>query len=320
MKRWTIALAGAITLALLAEAATAQPPGRPGAPGGRGGAGPGRGFRMPQLPLMLALDTDKDGQISAQEIESSAKALKELDKNGDGSLDQAELRPEFADAGGPPAGRAGRGMPGQGPPTPGGPAADADQPPPLPKTEEEKKILAVLDEMDRNERRGMMNVPVVDGRTLRLLTEAVDAKHVVEIGSSNGYSGIWICLGLLKTGGKLTTHDIDAGRTALAKKNYARAGVDKLVTHVFGDAHQEITKLEGPIDLVFIDADKEGYPDYLDKLLPLVRPGGLILAHNINMRGGGISAYYEAVTTNPDLETLLMNLRGSSLCVSLKKR
>jgi caffeoyl-CoA O-methyltransferase len=230
-----------------------------------------------------------------------------------------------AEGEGPPGGRPGRpgarGLrePGRGMRFGrGGFGAPAAQAPPLGKTDEEKKTLAVLDEMDRNERRGMMNVPVWDGRMLRLLTEAVDAKHVVEIGSSNGYSGIWIALALRTTGGRLTTHDIDPGRAALARKNFKRAGVDSIVTLVEGDAHQEVTKLKGPIDVVFIDADKEGYPDYLEKLLPLVRPGGLILAHNTDMRQGGIGEYVKAVTTDPDLETLF--LPGSSLSVTLKKR
>ncbi len=197
----------------------------------------------------------------------------------------------------------------------------AQEQPPIPANEQERKILSVLEDMDQNQRRGMMNVPVEDARLLRLLTEAVSAKHVVEIGTSNGYSGIWFCLALRTTGGRLTTYEIDAGRASLARKNFKRAGVDKLVTLVEGDAHKEITKLKEQIDIVFIDADKEGYPDYLNKLLPLVRPGGLILAHNISLRGrqSGIQDYVKAVTTNPDLETIFYE-RGGGISVTLKKR
>ena len=190
------------------------------------------------------------------------------------------------------------------------------QQPPIPVNEEEKKILSILDDMDRNQRRGMMNVPREDGRLLRLFTEATGAKHVVEIGTSNGYSGIWFCLALRTTGGKLTTHDIDAGRAALARENFKRAGVDKLVTLVFGDAHETVTRLKEPIDILFLDADKEGYIDYFNKLLPLVRPGGLILAHNIDMVG---QDFIKAITTNPDLETVFQG-QGQGLGVTLKKR
>ena len=217
-------------------------------------------------------------------------------------------------------GRPGRGMPPEGMGR-GGPSSIESSP--IPKTEAEKKILSVLDDMDKNQRRGMMNVPITDGRLLRLLTEAVNARHVVEIGTSNGYSGIWFCLALRKTGGKLTTYEIDERRASLARENFKRVGVDKLVTLVEGDAHETVTKLKGPIDVVFIDADKEGYTDYLNKLLPLVRPGGLILAHNINMmragRGSGMQDYVKAVTTNPDLETVFYQ-QGGGISVTLKKR
>jgi caffeoyl-CoA O-methyltransferase len=184
---------------------------------------------------------------------------------------------------------------------------------PLGADEQEKKILSVLEDMNRNQTRGMMNVPQEDGRILRLLTEAVGAKRVVEIGTSNGFSGIWFCLALRTTSGKLTTHDIDEGRASLARENFKRAGVDYMVTLVMGDAHETVTKIKEPIDVLFIDADKEGYLDYLTKLLPLVRPGGLILSHNIEMIG---QDYIDAITKDPNLETL--QLQG--VTVTLKKR
>ena len=166
----------------------------------------------------------------------------------------------------------------------------------------------------------MMNVPPEDGRLLRLLTEAAGAKHVVEIGTSNGYSGIWFCLALRTMGGRLTTYEIDAGRAALARENFKRAGVDQIVTLVEGNAHKEITKLKKPIDVVFIDADKAGYIDYLNKLLPLVRPGGLILAHNTSGAGPQMQDYLKAVTTNPNLETIFLYEHDRGVSVTLRKR
>lgn len=206
------------------------------------------------------------------------------------------------------------------PARPGGRAVSPVPAPPQGNSEEEKKILAVLDDMDRNQRRGHMNVPVEDGRLLRLLVEAMGARQVVEVGTSNGYSGLWICLGLRTTGGRLVTHEIDAGRAALARENFKRAGVDGIVTLVEGDAHGEVGKLEGPIDLVFLDADKEGYSDYLRKLLPKVRPGGLILAHNVTSHEREMQDYLRAVTTDPALETLYVNRHASGISLTLKKR
>ena len=191
--------------------------------------------------------------------------------------------------------------------------------PRMPKSDAERRILAVLDDLDRNQRRGNMNVPVEDGRLLRLLVESINAKHVVEIGTSNGYSGIWLCLALRATGGKLTTYEIDRRRAALARDNFKRAGVDHLVTLVEGDAHVEVTRLAEPIDLLFIDADKEGYLDYLNKLLPLVRPGGLIAAHNMKSPPPD-PRYVKAITASPDLETVFLNMDAAGVAVTLKKR
>jgi predicted O-methyltransferase YrrM len=195
-----------------------------------------------------------------------------------------------------------------------GTAPESEPMPPLAKTETEKRVLSTINEAVR---RGQLyaNVPAADGRLLRILTESVNAKHVVEIGTSTGISGMWFALALERTGGKLTTFEYNAGRAATARSHFKQAGVQDIVTIVEGDAHQNITKLQDPIDVVFIDADKDGYVDYLEKLLPLVRPGGLILAHNTNM----VQEYMQAVTGNPDLETVVYS-QGGGLAVTLKKR
>jgi len=227
--------------------------------------------------------------------------------------------------------RIGGGGPGQGQRPGPGQAQRQGRPPvtsggelsfegkPVPKDDAEKKILAVLTDLDQNQRRGMMNVPEEDGRLLRLLTETVGAKNVVEIGTSNGYSGIWFSLALRTTGGKLTTFEIDAGRASLARENFKRAGVEQYITLVEGDAHEEVTRIEDPIDLLFLDADKEGYLDYLDKLLPRVRPGGLIVAHNMNARQAH-PPFVKAITTNPNLETLFVHMDHAGVAISMKKR
>jgi predicted O-methyltransferase YrrM len=180
--------------------------------------------------------------------------------------------------------------------------------------EAETKIQAVLDEMVKAHET-YLSVPVQDGRALRLLTEATGARYVVEIGTSTGYSGLWLCLALQKTDGRLTTFEIDHQRASMAREHFKEAGVEKMVTVVEGDAHEQLAKLTGPIDIVFVDADKGGYVDYLNKLLPLVKPGGLILAHNVDM----VPDYVQAVTTSRDLETILYR-EGGGLAVTLKKR
>jgi caffeoyl-CoA O-methyltransferase len=178
----------------------------------------------------------------------------------------------------------------------------------------EKRIVAVLDRMVRSHET-YLSVPIEDGKALRLLAEAMGAKKVVEIGTSTGYSGLWLCLALQRTNGHLTTFEIDHQRASMAQQHFKEAGVEKMVTIIEGDAHEQVAKLNGPIDLVFIDADKSGYVDYLNKLLPLVQQGGLILAHNVDM----VPDYVKAVTTSEDLETIFY-MEGGGLSVTLKKR
>ena len=87
-----------------------------------------------------------------------------------------------------------------------------------------------------------------------------------------------------------------------------------IITLIEGDAHEEVKKLKDPIDILFLDADKEGYIDYLNKLLPLVRPGGLVIAHNINTRMAD-PKYMKAISTDPKLETIVR----SGISLTLKK-
>ncbi|HEX8202616.1 MAG TPA: class I SAM-dependent methyltransferase, partial [Isosphaeraceae bacterium] len=121
------------------------------------------------------------------------------------------------------------------------------------------------------------------------------------------------------TGGHLYTHDLDPERIKVARENFRKAGVEDLITVIEGDAHETVGQHKEPIDVVFIDADKPGYPDYLQKLLPLVRPGGLILAHNMR-RPAPDPRYIEAITTNPDLDTSFLLMDGAGVGVTLKKR
>jgi len=194
----------------------------------------------------------------------------------------------------------------------GGMSGSELEKPPVPKDDNEKKILSILDDIRATQ--SYRNVPPQDGRFLRITTQAMNAKNVVEIGTSTGYSGIWFGMALQKTGGKLTTYEIDAQRAATARANFKRAGMADIITLVEGDAHEEVKKLKDPIDILFLDADKEGYIDYLNKLLPLVRPGGLVIAHNINTRMAD-PEYMKAITADAKLETIVR----SGVSLTLKK-
>jgi predicted O-methyltransferase YrrM len=122
------------------------------------------------------------------------------------------------------------------------------------------------------------------------MARAIGAKRIVEIGTLAGYSGIWLAKAL-PADGKLITLDVSEKHAAVARKNFAEAGVDHLIEIFIGDAHKNLRTLSGPFDLVFIDADKPGYMDYLEWALENVRVGGVIAGHNALRRG--------KVTQNP---------------------
>ncbi len=189
--------------------------------------------------------------------------------------------------------------------------------PPLGKDDAEKKALAALDEITKG--KWHLNVTTREGRVMRQLVEFAGAKRVVEVGTSSGYSTIWLALGLRATGGHLYTHEIDPKIAQVARENFEKAGVSDLITIIEGDAHETVAQHKEPIDLLFLDADKKGYIDYLRKLLPLVRPGGLILGHDMH-RPMPDERYIEAITKNPDLETSFLMMESFGFSMTLKKR
>lgn len=125
-----------------------------------------------------------------------------------------------------------------------------------------------------------------EGRFLQFLARASGGRKALEIGTLGGYSGIWIARGLLPNG-NLITLEKDARHAEVARQNFAVAGLSERVAVRVGDAHELLVGLraEGPFDFVFIDAEKPGYPAYLDWALENVRIGGVIAAHNAFRRG-----------------------------------
>ena len=235
---------------------------------------------------------------------------RERDTNKDGKLTAEELPRGPGGRGGFGRGGGGRG--------PGAMEAEGDLSKPLlPKDDGERRILAALEKARGGER--YANVSTADGRLLRQLAESIGARRIVELGTSTGESGLWFSMALRKTGGKLYTHDIDPGRISVARENFKKGGVEDLIIITEGDAHKTAIKNTDPIDLLFIDAEKEGYDAYLKELLPFVRPGGLIVAHNMR-RPAPNPRYVEAITTSPDLDTSFVLMDGAGIGITLKKR
>jgi predicted O-methyltransferase YrrM len=189
-------------------------------------------------------------------------------------------------------------------------------PPPLPRDDFERNAFKVLADIHDNQQ--YLNVSRDDGRLLRIFTELTNAKHAVELGTSTGYSAIWIALALRQTGGKLLTFEIDKGRAAMAAANFKRAGLDKWIEIVIGDAHKEIGKVVGPIDLVFSDADKEGYLTYFKELGPKLRAGGIYISDNMAIPAPDPD-YIRAITSDPNYDTVFLNMHRTGTAISHKR-
>jgi caffeoyl-CoA O-methyltransferase len=158
---------------------------------------------------------------------------------------------------------------------------------------------AILDEIERYTHTmttapRMLSGPY-QGRLLNLLVRMSKARRILEIGTFTGYSAI--CLALdLPEGGRLDTIDIDEEKESLVRGFVEKAGLsDKIHLHL-GDACEVIDRLEGPFDFVFIDADKENYPTYFDKILPRMVSGGIVLADNTLWSGKVVGKEQDAAT------------------------
>ncbi len=135
-----------------------------------------------------------------------------------------------------------------------------------------------------------INVSPNQGRLLQLLTEISGARRILEIGTLGGYSAIHFARAL-PDDGTMISLEIDDHHAGVARNNLERAGLSEKVEIRVGDAHDLLSALiegdEGPFDVIFIDADKESYPEYLDASLRLARSGTLILGDN-TIRGGTV--------------------------------
>jgi caffeoyl-CoA O-methyltransferase len=130
-------------------------------------------------------------------------------------------------------------------------------------------------------------VPIVDpevGRFLYIAARACRARRILEVGTATGYSGLWLARAL-PPDGRLVTIDTDPERQRLARESWQQAGVADRVETVVGPALEVIPTLQGPFDLLFIDALKPEYAGYLERALPLLGPGAVVIADNVLWKG-----------------------------------
>lgn len=173
----------------------------------------------------------------------------------------------------------------------------------------------ILDELYEVGRRegGMWNVGPDGGALLAWLARLLDGRRVLEIGTSNGVSTIWIARALEETGGELVTLEIEPEKVRMANENLNRAGLSGRVSIVEGPAVASLQTLGGEFDLVFIDADKPQYPDYLREARRLVHPGSIIVADNITSHRDETEPYRAAVEADGGLDSVELDVAGGFL-------
>jgi caffeoyl-CoA O-methyltransferase len=166
-----------------------------------------------------------------------------------------------------------------------------------------------------------LNIPASDGKILHDLIVKNKYKKALEIGTSTGYSSIYIAWALSKTGGKLITIEIDKGRYEQAMANFKAAGLSGYIDARLADAHTLVKVLPGPFDFVFCDADKEWYKQYFIDINPKLGAGGCYTAHNVSVRGWsmeeGARQFYDYIKSLPYMKTTV-DESGYGLSISYK--
>lgn len=165
-----------------------------------------------------------------------------------------------------------------------------------------------------------MMIDASEARLLAILVAVSGARRILEVGTFSGFSAIAMAEAL-PDDGRITTLELDPDHAAKAAEHIAAVGLDHKVDVVEGPALESLSGLEGPFDLAFIDADKPGYPAYYEAVVPLVRPGGLIVADNV-LRDGRVldasdqtegivamRAFNDRVASDPRVEAVMLTIR-----------
>lgn len=165
------------------------------------------------------------------------------------------------------------------------------------------------------------NISRVTGEFLNLLIRTAKAKSVIEVGTSNGYSGIWIGKALKETGGKLTTIEYYEKRILPARENFEKCGVLDIITTLQGSAADVLAELPDDFktDFAFIDANKRETILYFELIHPHLESGGIIAVDNVLSHKEKVQPFIDAINAHPDYENIILPLpAGLSLARKLR--
>lgn len=178
-----------------------------------------------------------------------------------------------------------------------------------------KNTLAELEKTQKD----FWNVARSTGNYLNMLVKMTHSKNILEIGTSNGYSGLWFLNALEYTNGHLTTIEFYDKRQSVARENYDKCGFNGKYTALLGSAREVIKQLpeDAMFDFIFIDACKKEYVEYFELLKPHLTPNAIITADNINSHREKVQTFLDAIYADPDFQTEILDLPGG-LSISYK--
>ena len=153
---------------------------------------------------------------------------------------------------------------------------------------------------------------------VHMLIQSVAPRRLLEIGVSRGYSTIWIAHAARLTGGRVTSLEVSAKSVGRAKSNLAEAGLTDIVDFVVGDARETLRKLEGSFDFAFLDCWDRLYPEVLPLVVPLLKPGTLMVSDNVTPGTATSDPFLEMLRNTPEMETVSVPL-GRDIEVSVKR-
>ena len=168
-----------------------------------------------------------------------------------------------------------------------------------------KKLLGELESFEKKNG-GFFNVPPETGKFLYNLVCASRAKNILEVGTSNGYSSIWLGEAAAKTGGKVTTIEIAENKAEMAMLNFKRAGLSDRIKIIRGDAIKEIPKLKESYDFMFIDAIKKDYISYFKLAFPNLKKNAVITADNAIIFAKKMEEYLSFARNHKYLSSVLI--------------
>ena len=172
----------------------------------------------------------------------------------------------------------------------------------------------VLAELEKTQK-DFWNVPRKTGVLMNSFIKMMNIQNALEIGTSNGYSGIWLAKALKQTGGKLTTIEFSEKRQSIAKENFKICGVDDVVRPIQGSACEVLASFDEneKFDFVFIDACKREYVKYFEIIKPHLTSKALIVADNIISHAAKVQDFIEAVDADDEFQYEILEVPGGIL-------